>query len=94
LHYYFPLGLLFYFRYKVFHVVSVGVLLFVEIFYSTPLHSFLQELGAVGSQESKIYIFTKYFSLCLFPFIYIFISCLLGFFFCFLFFFLGFWFVV
>jgi hypothetical protein len=35
----------------------IGVLLFVEESYTTPLHSFLQELGMVGSQESKICIF-------------------------------------
>jgi hypothetical protein len=42
--------LLFYFRYKVFHVAFVvGVLLFIEESCTTPLHSFLQELGVIRS---------------------------------------------
>ncbi len=45
----------------------IGVLLFVEESYATPLHSFLQELGMVGSQESEI---CKYFSFCSFPFLF------------------------
>jgi hypothetical protein len=35
----------------------VGVFLFVEESCITPLHSFLQELGVVGSRESKTNIF-------------------------------------
>ncbi len=45
---------------------DVDVLLFVEKSCTTPLHSFLQELGMVGSQKSKTYIF----SISFFPFVY------------------------
>jgi hypothetical protein len=45
-------------------VAIVGVLLFVEESYTTPLDSFLQELGMVRSRESK----TCIFSIIVFPF--------------------------
>ncbi len=45
-----PLQLFFYFKYKVFRVASImGVLLFIEKSCTTPSHSFLQELGVIGS---------------------------------------------
>jgi hypothetical protein len=43
LRYYFPLHI----------AITIGVLLFVEKSCTTPLHSFLQELGVVKSRESK-----------------------------------------
>jgi hypothetical protein len=92
---------LFYFKYKVFcatillfvllcfpfHVVVVGVFLFVEESYTNPLHSFLQELGVVGIWKLKICIFfNKYFSLCLFPFFNVFyLMSFVPLFFCFIF---------
>jgi len=75
--------LLFYFKYKFFcvatflfvllcfplHIVVVGVLLFVEESCINLLNSSLQELRVVGTWELKTCIFfSKYFSLCLFPF--------------------------
>ncbi len=62
-HYYSPLWLLFYFKYKFLHtiaflftplcfpirVIAIDMLLFAKKSCTTPLHSFLQELGVVGS---------------------------------------------
>lgn len=60
-----------------FHASTIGVFLFVEKSCTTRLHSFLQDLGVVGSRELKTCIFSiSFFSLCLFPFLLFFISCL------------------
>ncbi len=84
----FHFRLFFYFRYKVLHTTTIGVLLFIEESCITFMHSFLQELWVVGSQEKQI---------CIFPFAYFhfLFFYLMSFVFLFLFFkFLGFWFVV
>jgi hypothetical protein len=61
-------------------IIIVGVLLFIEESCTTPMHSFLQELGMVRNRELKTCILSISIFHLLFLFFNIFISCLFFFF--------------